>query len=274
MVAAPKSNTDSMASMRALSTNHDGRTTVRIPKTAEVFADHIRKRIIMGELKEGDFLPPEGKILETLAISRPTLREAIRILEAEGLVSVSRGARSGPRILTPKVGNATRYAALLLGMDETTVADIYEARIAIEPYIARRLAETRPPDAVKRLREQANKLGALVDEERYVDFMTAIAEFHRLLVEVHGNKTLLFLTNLMQDLVSRYQVHYLSALPAKDATRHARTAAGVRSFHKLIDFIAAGEPGKAEDHWRLHVVNANKAWMTDVGISTLIKSYE
>jgi DNA-binding FadR family transcriptional regulator len=262
-----------MRNLKAISTSPEGRTTVRIPKTAEVFADHIRKRIIMGELKDGDCLPPEGKILETLSMSRPTLREAFRILEAEGLVSVSRGARSGARIHAPKVESASRYAALMLAMEETTIADIYEARIAVEPYVARRLAETRPAGAVKRLREQANKLGALVDEERYSDFMIAIAEFHRLLVEIYGNKTLLFLTNLMQDLVSRYQVQYLAALPEKDETRHSRTSSGVRSFHKLIDLIAAGEAAKAEAHWRLHVVNANKAWATDVGISTLIKSY-
>jgi DNA-binding FadR family transcriptional regulator len=263
-----------IGTLKAISTKQDGRTTVRIPKTAEVFADHIRKRIIQGDLKDGDCLPPEGKILETLSMSRPTLREAIRILEAEGLVSVSRGARSGPRIHAPKVENAARYSAMVLGMQETTVADIYEARIAIEPYIARRLAETRPPGAVDRLREQANVLSALVDQQRYVDFMIAIAEFHRLLVEVSGNKTLLFLTNLMQDLVSRYQVSYLAALPEKDETRQSRMSSGVRSFHKLIDLIIAGEAEKAAHHWHLHLVNANKAWTTDVGISTLVKYYE
>ena len=263
-----------MAAPKAISTSHDDRTPVRIPKTAEVFADQIRKRIILGELKEGDCLPPEGQILKTLQISRPTLREAIRILEAEGLISVSRGARSGPRIRAPKVENATRYAALVLGLEETTVADIYEARIAIEPFIARRLAEKQPPGAADRLRNLANQLSVLVDEGRYVDFMVGIAEFHRLLVEVSGNKTLLFLTNLMQDLVSRYQVRYLSALPEKDETRHSRMSAGIRSFHKLIDLIAAGEAEKAEAHWRLHVVNANKAWTTNVGISNLIKFYE
>jgi len=55
----------------------------------------IRRQITGGELKEGDNLPPEAQIIEEFAVSRPTLREAFRILESEKLISVSRGARGG-----------------------------------------------------------------------------------------------------------------------------------------------------------------------------------
>src|SRR3546814_16660333 len=75
----------------------------RVPKTAELVADRIRRRIISGELDEGASLPPEGQLLEQFGVSRPTLREAIRILEAERLITVTRGSRSGARVSAPRV---------------------------------------------------------------------------------------------------------------------------------------------------------------------------
>jgi len=76
---------------------------IRIPKMAELVAKNIRNRILEGDLKEGDSLPPEGKLLDAFNISRPTLREAFRILETEKLISVSRGSRSGATVHTPKI---------------------------------------------------------------------------------------------------------------------------------------------------------------------------
>ena len=66
---------------------------VRAPKTAELIAGHIRRQIVRGELREGDTLPSELNLMEQFGVSRPTLREAFRILEAESLISVRRGLR-------------------------------------------------------------------------------------------------------------------------------------------------------------------------------------
>src|SRR4051794_8165047 len=66
---------------------------VRVPKTAELVARRIRRQIVTGELKEGDALPPESQLMADFTISRPTLREAFRILESEALITVRRGAR-------------------------------------------------------------------------------------------------------------------------------------------------------------------------------------
>ena len=71
---------------------------IRVPKTSEIVANHIRGQIVRGELREGDSLPPEGQLMTSFGISRPTLREAFRILEAESLISVVRGSRSGARV--------------------------------------------------------------------------------------------------------------------------------------------------------------------------------
>ena len=83
---------------------------IRVPKVAELVAETIRNRILNGELKEGDSLPAEAQLLEAFGISRPTLREAFRVLETEKLISVSRGSRSGATVHEPKIESVSRYA--------------------------------------------------------------------------------------------------------------------------------------------------------------------
>ncbi|AYJ85119.1 FadR family transcriptional regulator (plasmid) [Sphingomonas paeninsulae] len=237
------------------------RQAIRVPKTAEVVADHIRRRIIRGELKEGDFLPPEGQLMATLGISRPTLRESFRILEAEMLISVVRGSRTGARVHQPRVESVSRYAGFVLAAQGTTIADIYEARLAIEPYIARRLAEKQVPGATDRLRAEAERLTGFVESARYVDFMIGLAEFHRLLVELGGNHTLLFVIAILQDVVEHYQVTSLTRRGMPEDLQRKRSLWGIRSYRKLIELIDAGDADGAEAHWRLHVINSNKSWL-------------
>jgi len=130
-------------------------TRVRVPKTSEIVADHFRSQIVRGDLQEGDYLPPEGQLMASLGISRPTLREAFRILEAESLISVVRGSRTGARVHKPSVELVSRYAGYVLESQGTTMADLYEARLAIEPHVVRRLATKQ---GMRTLREEAINL--------------------------------------------------------------------------------------------------------------------
>jgi DNA-binding FadR family transcriptional regulator len=236
---------------------------VRVPKTAEIVADHIRGRIIRGDLKEGDFLPPEGQLMATLGISRPTLREAFRVLETERLISIVRGSRSGAQVHRPRVTGVSRYAGFVLQSQGTTIADIYDARLAIEPFLARRLAEQRPEGATDLLRAEADRLTELAEEGRYIDFMIGLAGFHRLLVEVSGNRTLLFLTQVLQDVLARHQVEFFKLRVMPDEEQRRRSLWGIRSFRKLIELVDAGDAAGAETHWRLHITNANASWVPD-----------
>jgi len=208
------------------STRRDATQPIRAPKTAEIVVDLIRGRIVRGELKEGDFLPPESQLMATHGISRPTLREAVRVLEAEGLISVTRGSRTGAQIHRPRVASVSRYAGFVLQAQGTTIADIYDARLAIEPLLARRLAEQRPEGAVNRLRAEADRLTVMTEEGRYIDFMIALTAFHRLLVELSGNRTLLLLTEVLQGVLARHQVEFfkLRVMPDEEQRRRSRWA--------------------------------------------------
>ena len=113
------------------------------PEDGELIASHLRGQIVRGELATGETLPSEGALMETFSVSRPTLREAFRILETESLINVRRGARGGARVVAPDVAVAARYVGLLLQVTRTTIADVYEARMVIEPAAAGLLASRR-----------------------------------------------------------------------------------------------------------------------------------
>ncbi|WP_250291830.1 GntR family transcriptional regulator, partial [Frankia sp. CiP1_Cm_nod1] len=130
---------------------HVGRR-VRVPKTAELVAARLRRQIVRGELVEGDALPPEAVLMEQFGVSRPTLREAFRVLESEALISVRRGAHGGARVHTPNGDVAARYAALVLEYRGTTIADVHQARALLEPPCVRRLAQRHTEEDLARLR--------------------------------------------------------------------------------------------------------------------------
>src|SRR5947208_4773308 len=114
---------------------------VRVPKTAELVAQVIRSQIVRAELTEGDALPPESELTGRFGISRPTLREALRILESESLITLSRGSRTGAIVHAPTREVADRHTGLLLQAKGVNLADVYEARVAIYASAARDLAE-------------------------------------------------------------------------------------------------------------------------------------
>lgn len=234
---------------------------IRVPKTSELVADQIRRQIIRGELSEGDFLPPEGTLLTTLGISRPTLREAFRILEAESLISVVRGSRSGARVHRPSTELVSRYAGYLLESQGTTIGDLYTARLAIEPTVVRWLATDKGnTPGWARVKETMSQFEIMWKETRYDEFIDNVAHFHQVLVEATGNKTLSFMHRMLLNLARTHQNDYQRRNPRSHEERVKSIGVGYKSYEKLIHMIEAGDVEGAVAHWRLHLKNANDTW--------------
>lgn len=233
---------------------------IRVPKTSEIVADHFRGQIVRGELQEGDSLPPEGQLMANLGISRPTLREAFRILEAESLISVVRGSRTGARVHLPSVELVSRYAGYVLQSLGADVADLYQARLAIEPQVVRWLATKPDRMSIKRLRAEIERLRVLLTAGRHDDFLEAVNEFHGTLVDVTGTKTLTLMNQLLLNLMGRHQVDYKRRHPLEYDVQRKRLQAGLKSYEKLVDLIESEQVEEAVRHWRLHLTNANMTW--------------
>ena len=229
---------------------------VRVPKTAELVAARISRRIIRGEVKEGEALLPESELMAEFGVSRPTLREAFRILESEALISVTRGSRGGARVHPPDIRVVARFAGLFLQYAGTTLEDVQTARVVVEPPAARMLAERRDREATAKLRELiAREELVLEDSHAFAELST---RFHELLMELAGNRTLALVVGMLHDIIEMHVESSMERYPDVDATRRS-----VRSQERLLELIEAGDVEGAEQHWRDHVRNAGR-WILDV----------
>ncbi|MCU4185302.1 GntR family transcriptional regulator [Acidiferrimicrobium sp. IK] len=237
------------------------RFSVRVPKTAELVAGHIRSRIVRKDLREGDALPPENALMEDFSVSRPTLREAFRILESEGLITVRRGARGGARVQEPSIDVAARYAGLVLQHRAATLSDVVDARVVVEAPAAAVLASRRDRAA------SASALRSVLDSDE-TNRPAHFHEFNALVVELTGNQTLILLTAMIEHISRLATINYMRRTgPTGDDARMARRARRGRA--KLIDLIAAGDAVGAEAHWRAYLTEAGKTLVQATGDSVL-----
>lgn len=242
---------------------------IRIPKTAELVAARIRRAVVTGELQTGDNLPSEAALIEDFQVSRPTIREAMRILESEGLISVSRGARGGARITQPDSEIVARAAGIALQTRGATIKDVYEARMIIEPPAARLAAERRPKEAAAVLRPHIDREFELTGD--IVAVTQAIADFHRLLMEQCGSDTLAILALALKDVFERSLLASQSYRPpVPEPERQRQLHYGLKSHRKLVDLIESGDAAGAEAHWNAHMENAGRVWLSPLGSKSVV----
>src|SRR5215510_4741827 len=115
----------------------------RLREKPQQIADELRQLIISGKLSDGESLGHEPDLVARFGVSRPSLREALRILEAEGLISVVRGMLGGVVVRKPDERLTARTAALVLQARNVSLADVYEARSLLEPTAVRIIASSR-----------------------------------------------------------------------------------------------------------------------------------
>ena len=237
---------------------------MRIPKAAVVVAAQLRRGIVRGEFKPGDALPNETELMRIYDVSRPVVREALRIIESESLISVKRGAGGGARVRRPDIGVAARHAALLLQIEGATLSDLFEARETLEPDAVRRLAERRPAEAIGRLRESHEEELRLVHDP--TAYALHAARFHEELIELAGNKTLGVLGRLLRHIV---EIHNRAAM---ESDAHPdEVAIGASEVHgRLIDLIEAGDVDGAVAHWRTHLEEAAADALERLGPTTIV----
>lgn len=117
------------------------RPMTRLPKGADIVAGQLRRRIIGGEVAEGASVPTESALMEQFGLSRPSVREALRILEAEHLVQPIRGSHHGGRVRLPNVATAVWHTGLLLQRSGATIGQLLEAQLVLERCVSHNLVE-------------------------------------------------------------------------------------------------------------------------------------
>jgi GntR family transcriptional regulator, transcriptional repressor for pyruvate dehydrogenase complex len=243
---------------------------VRIPKASELVADAIRAQIASGEVVGGSALPNETELMGEYAVSRQTVREALRVLETEGLIEVQRGAGGGARVRSPDIDAASRHCALLLQLRGATIADVYEVRLMLEPTAARLAAERAPKRAARALEE------VIAEEEQMIGGSTSLlhhaVRFQQKLVELSGNPALELLVRLLHDLVARQGV--APAPRVEDEGRRIGLRRRlIRAQHEVAEAIGEGRGEDAERLWRRYLSGLAASLLGDVESAVPVKRH-
>lgn len=239
---------------------------VHVPKIAELVAAHLRWRIVSGELADGDQLPRESDLLAEFGVSRPSLREALRVLETEGLIRIRRGNVGGAIVRRPTASSAAYHLSLTLRVNEVTHDDLAVARLAIEPICAALAAGL--PDR----RAIVDELTRLVDESERcpttASFTESAHDFHRRLNELCGNTTMAVMAGTLEAVWAAQETRAVDLELRPDDTRARRSS--IAAHRRLIAAIADGNADRASRTMRKHLGEAQEVIVDELG-STMIE---
>lgn len=217
----------------------DWRPVRRVRAHEEVLA-RIEEQIAAGRLKAGDRLPGERQLAESLNVSRASVREALRVLEAMGVLvsTTGRGPDAGA-VLTGRPADALADVLRLhVGLAHFSLHDIVETRRIVESWAARSAATRAEPEDLERLRDAVSRMvGPDLTPDR---FNQADADFHLALAEASGNHVVATLMHGLRDAVGRHAVEAVERLGWPDA------AVALREDHRrILKAIEAGRPDAA-----------------------------
>lgn len=146
-----------------------------VPKASDVLADDLRERILRGEFPEGTALPPERELVSQTQMSRTTVREALRILEVQGLVQIRTGRSGGAFVQKPGDDSIASTVNLMIRGRHIRIAALLETREAIEPACAQLAAHYRNDDDLASLDSANDTISA---NGSLADFLTANIDWH------------------------------------------------------------------------------------------------
>jgi GntR family transcriptional repressor for pyruvate dehydrogenase complex len=209
-------------------------------KVAEALAHEIVHEIVSRRLPPGTMLSSEAQMLEDYGVGRGSLREALRILETHGLIIMKPGRNGGPVVIGVGSRDYGRMSSLFFHLGGVTFRQLLEARLALEPMMARLAAERRSQELV----------GALADPDTIQveddsAYHAATTDFHKAVAAMSGNPALNIMSSSLEEIF-RDQVSGL--LSPKSERRH------VLEVHAAVAAaIARGDAEEAEKLMRQHM---------------------
>ena len=203
--------------------------------------EHIQRLILKGGLKAGQRLPSQRELAEQLGVSRPSVREALTVLETMGLVTV----RVGSGVFVAK---ADARRPLWRYSDRCTPADVYEARLGLEGYAARLAAARIDKPAKERLRRCTDVMRNALETGDVISLAVNDTEFHDMIFELSGNPVLAAMYRPVREMLVESQ-----RLPMAQFDRLSET---VREHEAILEGIASQDPDTAEAAMQCHIRSA------------------
>lgn len=218
----------------------------RTRKISELLARQIVADVVAQGIKPEERLPPEAEMMRAYDVGRATLREALRLLEVQGLIRMKPGPGGGPVLAKLTAREFGEMSKLHLQLAGATYGQIMKARVAIEPAMARLAAEDRSAEQIAMLQGilHDSETVDLTDDSAYIDLM---GRFHSAVAGLSGNHVL---DLVGEGLKSTYLARLRQALTPLDA----RPA--MRDCHcEIAQAILEGRADDAEKHMKEHMLD-------------------
>lgn len=207
-------------------------------------ADEIKQWVVERDLKAGDKLPNEGEMIEQFGVSKGTVREALRILEAQGLIVTKTGPGGGSIVGEVSTERARSLLANYFYFQDLSVADIYQMRKVLEPELAASLAGHLSENQLAELHDLAlrHPEPATSAEEEKQQHITSLV-FHARLSDFAGNRLLGFVIGFMAQALTDLTVYRrLYDPPNVELWRKGR-----EHQLQLVEALQQGDPDRARD---------------------------
>jgi GntR family transcriptional regulator, transcriptional repressor for pyruvate dehydrogenase complex len=225
---------------------------LRQPRLAEIVAASLRDDILSGRLKEGDLLPRQEHLFKEFRVSLPAVREAMRILETEGLISVRRGNVGGAVVHLPTPERTAQMISMVLQSRGATLNDVSGALLYLEPICAR-LCAARPD----RLAEVVPDLQAVIEAQQaefddVSHWNNNARRFHETLVARCGNETMIVVIGSLETIWSAHESSVWDEaqqgndeVPSDSPMASKTRRAALRDHEKILAAIEAGNEERA-----------------------------
>ena len=219
-------------------------TRVSLGRISEVIVDQIRLLIRQGQLSAGDRLPSERELCERFGVSRVTVREALRVLEATGLVEIRVGARGGAFVTAPSSRLVGEGISDLITLASLTAVEVTEARMVFELGIVPLVCTRATEDDVAALYEICDRSTAALEGDDYP--LELSAEWHTRYAQAAHNRAVAMLVESLHGPLLMSLERAREAAPL-----HGRR--GVEEHRLLVDAIADRDVERATELMGTHL---------------------
>jgi DNA-binding FadR family transcriptional regulator len=235
---------------------------VNVPRAADVLADNLRQKVYRGELKIGSELPPERELAERAGVSRATVREALRLLERDGLVSTKVGRNGGSEITRPSADSVERSLRAFIHGRDIRLVSVLETRAAIEGPAARYAAVHRTPEDLDQIEHYQVKMETASRDGDWMGYVQSNLDWHVRVVRASHNE-------LLDAFMSAIAQPFLVASDVKEFDSTEIRAAGLRAHRGVMEAIRKRDAEAAFRRMNRHV-DAYIVAVADVGEPPII----